>query len=77
MTGIVVHPRTRSGYAAERLRKAEVITDQTERLRFLEDALLKYRYWSLGLGVPPSKVSADVAILRNEFFPPPQTRLRA
>ena len=74
---IVVHPRTRNGFAAERLRKAEIIEDPAERHRFLEDALLKYRYWSLGLGVPASKVTADIAILRNRFFPPPPQRLRA
>ena len=73
---IVVHPNTRRGYAAERLRKAEIIADQAERHRFLEDALLKFRYWCLGLGVPLSKVNADIAIMRHEFFPPPQ-RLRA
>jgi hypothetical protein len=70
---IVVHPRTRDGYAAERLRKAAVM-DDSERQKFLEQALEKYRAWSLNLGALPHKISADVAILRCEFFPEPQKR---
>jgi hypothetical protein len=73
---VVIHPNTRRGYALERLRKAEIIEDAAERHRFLENALLKFRHWALGLGAPPSKVNADIAIMRHEFFPPKQ-RLRA
>ena len=73
---IHVHPNSRRAYAAERLRKAELIEDAGERQRFLEEALEKYRVWSAGLGVPPHKISADLAILRSQFFPRPE-RLRA
>jgi hypothetical protein len=72
---IVVHPSTRRGYAAERLRKAAQIEDVAERQEFLEQALEKYRAWALGLGAAQHKVSADIATLRSEFFPRPQRRL--
>jgi hypothetical protein len=70
---ICVHPNTRRSFAAERLRKAAELED-TARLSFLEQALEKYRVWATGLGVLPHKVSADVAILRSEFFPSPARR---
>jgi hypothetical protein len=73
---VVVHPNTRRSFGAERLRKAAQIKDLVERQRFLEEALEKYRVWATGLGVAPHKISADVAILRSEFFPRPQ-RLQA
>jgi hypothetical protein len=75
MTKIVVHPNTRRGFAAERLRCALQIEDAAERRKFLELALEKYRAWALGLGTAPHKVSADVAMLRCQFFPSPQRRL--
>lgn len=71
---LVVHPNTRRGYAAERLRRASQIGDVAERQKFLEEALEKYRAWALGLGTAPHKVSADVAMLRCQFFPNPQRR---
>jgi hypothetical protein len=70
---IVVHPNTRKAYAAERLRKTENMSD-TERFKFLEEALLKYHAWTTGLGVLPHKVAADLAVLRCQFFPSPQRR---
>jgi hypothetical protein len=73
MTKIVVHPSTYRAYAAERLRKAADMND-TERRKFLTDALEKYRTWSTSLGVLPHKVSADLAVLRSQFFPSPQRR---
>jgi hypothetical protein len=71
---IVVHPSTRRGFAAERLRNAAQIEDATERANFLDEALAKFAAWSEGIGVAPHKIQADVAILRCEFFPPPQRR---
>ena len=71
---IVVHPNTRRGFAAERLRRASQIEDVAERQKFLEEALEKYRAWALVLGTAPHKVSADVAILRCSFFPKLQRR---
>jgi hypothetical protein len=71
---IAVHPSTRRGYAAERLRKAAQIGDVPERQEFLEQALEKFRAWALGLGVPPHKISSDLATLRSEFFPSPHQR---
>jgi hypothetical protein len=73
---VAVHPSTLRGYVAERLRKAAQIEDITERQKFLEAALEKYRVWATGLGAPLHKISADVAILRCQFFPPRQ-RLQA
>jgi hypothetical protein len=78
MTVIVVHPRTRDGFIAERLRKAAEIRDLAERQRFLGEAIEKYRLWAIQLGVPAHKVGADTAILRCAFFPRPgPARLRA
>jgi hypothetical protein len=71
---IVVHPSTRRGYCVERLRKAAQIEDLAARHRFLEEALGKYRAWALNLGTAPHKVSADLAILHNAFFPRPERR---
>jgi hypothetical protein len=69
---VCVHPATRGAYAAERLRRAATLESNLERQKFLEEAIKKYGVWAAGLGVAPHKVSADLALLRCQFFPSPQ-----
>jgi hypothetical protein len=66
---IIVHPSTRQGFAAERLRKAAQIQQMSARHGFLGEALERYRAWAITLGVPPHMISKDVAILRGQFYP--------
>jgi hypothetical protein len=67
MSTIVVHPSSRDGFRAERLRAAAALHGD-ERRKFLVEAIAQYRDWAASLGVPDQKINADASILGRAFF---------